>query len=125
METPPYGALTWPSSEVPAPNGITGTLCCAQMRTMAARPRSLRKHHRVRRLVLDPGQGIAMLLAHRLRGDEPVAERGGQRRRWRPATAFALRGCAASSATAITSCPVFRGRTLSEPRLCPQRPMGC
>ena len=34
----------------------------------------LRKHHRVRRLVRDPGRGVAMLLAHRLRGDEAVAE---------------------------------------------------
>ena len=35
----------------------------------------LRKHHRVRRLVRDPGDGVAVLLAHRLRrSDEPVAE---------------------------------------------------
>ncbi len=39
----------------------------------------LRKHHRVRRLVLDPGEGVAVLLAHRLRGDEAVAELGGER----------------------------------------------
>ena len=39
----------------------------------------LRKHHRVRRLVGDPGQRIAVLLAHRLRGDDAVAERRGQR----------------------------------------------
>ena len=26
IETPPSGALTWPSSEVPVPNGIIGTL---------------------------------------------------------------------------------------------------
>ena len=35
---------------------------------------ALRKHHRVRRLVGDPGQRVAVLLAHRLRGDEAVAE---------------------------------------------------
>ena len=36
MQTPPWGALTWPSSEVPVPNGITGTRCSAQMRTISA-----------------------------------------------------------------------------------------
>ena len=30
---PPAGALTWPSSEVPVPNAITGTPCLAQIRT--------------------------------------------------------------------------------------------
>ena len=39
----------------------------------------LRKHHRIRRLVVDPGRGMAVLLAHRLRGDEPVAEARGER----------------------------------------------
>ena len=33
-QTPPSGALIWPSSEVPVPNAITGTLCLAQMRTV-------------------------------------------------------------------------------------------
>ena len=33
MQTPPAGALTWPSSEVPVPNAITGTPCLAQIRT--------------------------------------------------------------------------------------------
>ena len=33
-DTPPNGALTWPSSEVPVPNGMIGTRCCAQMRTI-------------------------------------------------------------------------------------------
>ena len=35
IDTPPSGALTWPSSEVPVPNGITGTRCAAQMRTIS------------------------------------------------------------------------------------------
>src|SRR5262245_39037563 len=35
IETPPWGALTWPSSEVPVPNGITGTRWAAQMRTVS------------------------------------------------------------------------------------------
>ena len=33
MQTPPAGALIWPSSEVPVPNAITGTPCLAQIRT--------------------------------------------------------------------------------------------
>ena len=33
IQTPPAGALTWPSSEVPVPNAITGTPCLAQIRT--------------------------------------------------------------------------------------------
>src|SRR5580700_8909049 len=32
-EMPPRGALTWPSSEVPTPNGITGTRAAAHNRT--------------------------------------------------------------------------------------------
>ena len=40
--------------------------------------RVLRKHHRVRRLVGDPGGGVAVLLAHRLRGDETIAEARGE-----------------------------------------------
>src|SRR6185312_14024995 len=34
-DTPPSGALMWPSSDVPVPNGMTGTRCAAQMRTIA------------------------------------------------------------------------------------------
>ena len=33
-DTPPSGALTWPSSEVPTPNGMIGTPFAAQMRTI-------------------------------------------------------------------------------------------
>ena len=39
----------------------------------------LRKDHGVRRLVGDPGQRVGVLLAHRARGDEPVAEPCGER----------------------------------------------
>src|SRR5215475_11432624 len=35
MEMPPRGALIWPSSEVPVPNGTTGTRRAAQMRTIS------------------------------------------------------------------------------------------
>jgi hypothetical protein len=34
IDTPPIGALMWPSSEVPTPNGMTGTPLSAQMRTI-------------------------------------------------------------------------------------------
>ena len=34
-DTPPKGALTWPSSDEPAPKGITGTPCSPQMRTIS------------------------------------------------------------------------------------------
>src|SRR5262249_25895074 len=40
----------------------------------------LRKYHRVRRLAGVPGGGVGVLLAHDLRGDDPVAEPGEQRR---------------------------------------------
>ena len=39
----------------------------------------LREHHCVGRLARDPGRRIGVLLAHGLRGDEPVAELRGQR----------------------------------------------
>ncbi len=39
----------------------------------------LRHHHRVRRLRGQPGRGMGVLVAHRLRGDQPVAEPRGQR----------------------------------------------
>ena len=80
IETPPCGALTWPSSEVPVPNGMTGTpVRGADAHDLLHVLGRLRKDHRVRRLVLDPGDGVAVLLAHRLRGHEPVAEFGGER----------------------------------------------
>src|SRR5581483_5652236 len=34
----------------------------------------LRKHYGVRRLVLDPGRGVGMLLAYRLGGDDAIAK---------------------------------------------------
>ena len=80
IETPPYGALIWPSSEVPVPNAITGTRCWAQMRTICCTSACrLREHDRVRRLVRDPRGGVGVLLAHRRRRDDAVAERRRQR----------------------------------------------
>ena len=34
-EMPPPGALTWPSSDEPAPKAMTGTRCSAQARTIS------------------------------------------------------------------------------------------
>ena len=80
IDTPPNGALTWPSSEVPVPNGMTGTRCAgADAHDLLHVLGRLRKDHRVGRLVLDPGDGVAVLLAHRLRGHQPVAEARGER----------------------------------------------
>ncbi len=98
MQTPPAGALTCPSSEVPVPNAITGTLM------LGANPHHvldvgglLRHHDRVRRLRRQPGRGVRVLIAHRLRGDQPVAEprrerfqRARQRLRLR---SFQIMGC--------------------------------
>src|ERR1700691_1143393 len=39
----------------------------------------LRKHHRIRRLIGNPGERVAVLLAHRLRSDKPVADFGCER----------------------------------------------
>ena len=39
----------------------------------------LRHHHRIRRLRRQPGRGMGVLVAHRLRGDQPVAEPRGER----------------------------------------------
>ena len=42
IEMPPYGALTWPSSDVPVPKATTGILCAAQTRTTACTSSVLR-----------------------------------------------------------------------------------
>ena len=34
-QTPPASAFTWPSSDVPAPNGTSGTPCARQAFTIA------------------------------------------------------------------------------------------
>ena len=41
--------------------------------------RGLREHHRIGRLIGHPGERIAVLFAHRLRGHQAVAEGSGQR----------------------------------------------
>ena len=76
---PPNGALTWPSSEVPAPKAMTGTPEAAQSVTMSLISAvDLRPHHRVGR---QPGVhrlAAAVLLAHRLAGATRVAEARGE-----------------------------------------------
>ena len=80
IETPPCGALTWPSSDVPAPNGMIGASCAAQMRTTSTTSCvSFDENDGVGRRVGEPGQRMAMLDAHRLGGDELVAETRGER----------------------------------------------
>ena len=74
-DTPPCGALTWPSSDEPIPKGTIGASRLAQIFTRSiTSSRDFGEHHRVRRLVLEPGQGVAMGLANRLRGGEAIAE---------------------------------------------------
>ena len=63
-DTPPNGALTWPSSEVPVPNGMTGTREAAQsLHHLGDLGLGLSEQHRVGRLALEPSQRVGMLLA--------------------------------------------------------------
>ena len=78
-DTPPCGALTWPSSDEPVPNGTIGASCRAQSFTRSiTSSRDLGEHDRVRRLVLEPGQRVAVLAADRLGGGEAIAEARGE-----------------------------------------------
>jgi hypothetical protein len=62
------------------PKAITGTRWdCADAHDLLHLGRGLREHHRIGRLVGDPGEGVGVLLAHRKRGDQAVAERRRQR----------------------------------------------
>ena len=88
-DTPPNGALTWPSSEVPVPNGMTGTRAAAQSFTDLDHLRGgLGEQHRVGRLRRDPGQRVGVLLAERRAGREALAE---PCREAREQSAFGLR----------------------------------
>ena len=72
---PPKGALTWPSSEVPVPKGMTGTRASAQSLTNFDHLlRRLGEDHGVGRLAGDPGERVGMLLAERGSGREAIAE---------------------------------------------------
>ena len=74
-EKPPRGALMWPSSEVPAPNGMMGARWVrGDAHDLAHFLGILHPDHRVGRLVGDPGDGVGVLAADRLAGLQPVAE---------------------------------------------------
>ena len=78
-ETPPCGALTWPSSDEPTPNGtMRRVVPRAELDEVDHVVPGFGEHHRVRRLVLEPGQRVPVRLADRLRGGEAIAETGGE-----------------------------------------------
>ena len=82
METPPSSAAMWPSSEVPVPKAMTGMPCAAQTRTIAATSSvEFGEGDGVGRVAVVVGGVLAVLLAHRRGGREPVAEeaRGARR----------------------------------------------
>ena len=88
-ETPPNGALTWPSSEVPVPNGDhRHARLGAELHDLGHLGFGLGEQHRVGRLALEPGERIGVLLAKRLAQREAIAEARGKLREER---AFALR----------------------------------
>ena len=86
IETPPNGALTWPSSEVPVPNGDDRhAMRARRCARSAARPRSICGNTTASGgWFATQVSGVAVLLAHRLRGDEPVADDRRQARRSAP-----------------------------------------
>ena len=87
MEIPPRTAATWPSSEVPAPNAITGTPCAAQQADDAAYILGRgRERHRIGQVQRMVALAAAVLLAQGCRGAEPVAERRRQLRQRRLST---------------------------------------
>ena len=78
-ETPPCGALTWPSSDEPTPKGTIGASCRAQsLHEVDHVVLGLGEDDGVRRLVLEPGQRVPVRLANSLRGGESVAETSGE-----------------------------------------------
>ena len=74
-EMPPLTAATWPSSEVPAPKGMTGVLCSAHKPTIAGNLLGAAREgdgiRGVRRMI---GFIPAVLGADRRRGRQPIAE---------------------------------------------------
>ena len=72
---PPKGAVTWPSSEVPVPKAITGVPC---LRADGDDPlhllRRLDEGDGIGRGAGVPGLVLAVLLAHRRGGGQPVAQ---------------------------------------------------
>ena len=73
----------------------------------------LRHHHRIGRLRFQPGRGMGVLLAHRLRGDQPVAEPRGERFHGAAASAFgsgALQIVGDRCSQTISSRQKYRGK---------------
>ncbi len=82
-ESPPCTAETWPSSEVPAPKGMTGSPCAARSDDGGDFLRRLREGDGIGHRDRMPGLVAAMRLADRLGHGEAVAEQRaefGQRR---------------------------------------------
>ena len=75
-ETPPRGALTWPSSDVPTPKGMTGTpMVAADADDLDHLLGRMREDHRVGRLRRRARWSVGPCwLADRLRADEALAE---------------------------------------------------
>ena len=104
MVTPPSSAAMWPSSEVPVPKATTGSRCAAQ--TADDRRHLLGgggEGDRVGRVAGVVGEVLAVLLADRRGGREPVPEQAAQlgerrggigagrgRHRWSPAGVGAI-----------------------------------
>ncbi len=78
-EMPPNGALTWPSSEVPVPKGITGTRGFgAELHDFGHLGLGLGEKNGVGRFAFEPGERVGVLLAQRLPHGEAAAEARGQ-----------------------------------------------
>ena len=72
---PPPGALTWPSSEVPTPNGMTGTRCSAQTRTISCTSSVVSGQTTASGACAGNVAGrVRMLVADRLAGLQALAE---------------------------------------------------
>ena len=68
MHTPPYSAATWPSSDVPTPNAITGTRAARHSRTIAATSSFVSGNTTTSGSALSAMPfAVAVLLAHRRR----------------------------------------------------------
>ena len=75
MQTPPFSAATWPSSEVPVPKAITGVLYAAQRLTIVGDLLgAVGKGDGVGGMRRVVGFVLAVLRADRCRGRQPVAE---------------------------------------------------
>lgn len=75
MQTPPKGALTWPSNDVPVPQGNDRhPILCADAYGLLNLVIRQRKDDRIRRFGHDPGRRVGMLFANSARRDKAIAE---------------------------------------------------